>query len=85
MNGEWGTICDRTFGLEEAHIACRALGYGSAKTVHRQATYGRGIGKIHYYSRLAKSVIKLQQLSQHWDIIREPYIIIIEVWFSWES
>ena len=48
VNGEWGTVCDRGFDLKEANIACRALGYGSAKSVQRQATHGRGTGKIHY-------------------------------------
>ena len=26
-NGEWGTVCDDNFGLEEAHVVCQSLGY----------------------------------------------------------
>ena len=48
MNGEWGTICDHGFDMREANVACRAMGYGSAKSVQRQATHGRGVGAIHY-------------------------------------
>ena len=29
-NGRWGTVCGRTFGMAEAHTACRQLGLGYA-------------------------------------------------------
>ena len=29
-NGLWGTVCDDWFGMREAHVACRGLGYKQA-------------------------------------------------------
>ena len=26
-NGRWGTVCDRGFGIEEATVVCRMLGF----------------------------------------------------------
>ena len=51
VNGEWGTVCDYDFDMREATIACRAMGFGSAKRIQTRAFNGRGHGKIHY-SRL---------------------------------
>ena len=48
VDGEWGTVCDLGFDVKDANIACRAMGYGSAKRVWKGAAYGRGVGKIHY-------------------------------------
>ena len=73
-NGEWGTVCDRSFTQKEANIACRALGYGSAKSVLRQATYGRGTGKIHYTN--LKLVYDLNNNNKYYGEVRIYYRII---------
>ena len=44
-DGEWGSVCDDSFGATEAAVVCRELGYGS--TTHsgqafHSAHYGRG-------------------------------------------
>ena len=26
--GEWFTVCDNNFGIEEAQVICKSLGYG---------------------------------------------------------
>ena len=43
--GEWGTVCDDAFGLPDANVVCRQLGYpGAARVITR---FGGGEGPIH--------------------------------------
>ena len=61
--------------MREANIACRAMGYGSAKSVQIRASYGQGVGKIHY-SRLR--LVVLQRVDLYWiREFRESYYHII--------
>lgn len=44
--GTWGTICDDSFGLYEAHVICRELGFTGAVEAHSEAYFGEGSGPI---------------------------------------
>ena len=46
INGEWGTVCDDDWGINDAHVACRELGYSYAQSYQCCASYGRGSGQI---------------------------------------
>lgn len=46
VNGEWGTVCDDGFGLVDANVICRMLGYSRAIVARSRAHFGQGSGKI---------------------------------------
>ena len=47
-NGEWGSVCDDYWDLDNSDVACRQLGYpeGSDGSIYRRAHFGRGTGPI---------------------------------------
>ena len=45
-NGEWGTVCDGGWDLNDAQVVCRHLGFVSAIAARGDAYYGRGSGQI---------------------------------------
>ena len=45
-NGEWGTVCDNGWDLNDARVVCRQLGFGPAVTARDSAFYGEGSGQI---------------------------------------
>ena len=45
-SGRWGTVCDDSWGLEDARVVCRQLGYRDATEAPHRAAYGQGGGTI---------------------------------------
>ena len=45
-NGQWGTVCDDLWTMEDADVACKHLGYGTAVAALGSAAYGEGSGTI---------------------------------------
>ena len=45
-HGAWGTICDDTFGLDDAAVVCRQLGFGTATSADCCSRFGEGSGPI---------------------------------------
>ena len=46
-DGEWGTICDTGWGIRDADVVCRQLGYSRATDALHNAYFGEGSGPVH--------------------------------------
>lgn len=45
-NGEWGTICDDHWDINDGDVVCKMLNYSGALRTPKQAFFGPGNGKI---------------------------------------
>ena len=45
-SGEWGTVCDNRWTINDGHVVCRMLGFSKAVQIFKSSAFKGGSGKI---------------------------------------
>ena len=69
-DGVWGTVCDDHWSEVDANVVCRELGFASALSAPKRATYGAGSGRVRNYSMFFSIYLPLK----HFTCIQRGYL-----------